>query len=149
MQRFMLPRLFGLFSALLKKISQKNTQKFWRFKKLSYLCIAFSENGRLAQLVQSVCLTSRGSGVRIPQRPQNKKLSSRRQQPPQERDGRLAQLVQSVCLTSRGSGVRIPQRPLTNHYHCKTIQAVFLTKTAFFIIIFLPILIFVDNFDTN
>ena len=25
--------------------------------------------GRLAQLVQSVCLTSRGSGVRIPQRP--------------------------------------------------------------------------------
>ena len=27
------------------------------------------ETGRLAQLVQSVCLTSRGSGVRIPQRP--------------------------------------------------------------------------------
>ena len=25
--------------------------------------------GRLAQLVQSICLTSRGSGVRIPQRP--------------------------------------------------------------------------------
>ena len=29
------------------------------------------ENGRLAQLVQSVCLTSRGSAVRIRQRPQN------------------------------------------------------------------------------
>ncbi len=29
--------------------------------------------GRLAQLVQSVCLTSRGSGVRIPQRPQKRK----------------------------------------------------------------------------
>ena len=29
----------------------------------------FSHEGRLAQLVQSVCLTSRGSGVRIPQRP--------------------------------------------------------------------------------
>ena len=28
-----------------------------------------NEKGRLAQLVQSVCLTSRGSGVRIPQRP--------------------------------------------------------------------------------
>ena len=28
-----------------------------------------SRIGRLAQLVQSVCLTSRGSGVRIPQRP--------------------------------------------------------------------------------
>jgi hypothetical protein len=28
--------------------------------------------GRLAQLVQSICLTSRGSGVRIPHRPQSK-----------------------------------------------------------------------------
>ena len=28
-----------------------------------------NKKGRLAQLVQSVCLTSRGSGVRIPQRP--------------------------------------------------------------------------------
>ena len=42
---------------------------FWWFKKKLYLCNAFGENGRLAQLVQSVCLTSRGSGVRIPQRP--------------------------------------------------------------------------------
>ena len=32
-----------------------------------------SQIGRLAQLVQSVCLTSRGSGVRIPQRPHTKK----------------------------------------------------------------------------
>ena len=31
-----------------------------------------SKEGRLAQLVQSVCLTSRGSGVRIPQRPPRK-----------------------------------------------------------------------------
>ena len=31
--------------------------------------IKASQIGRLAQLVQSVCLTSRGSGVRIPQRP--------------------------------------------------------------------------------
>ena len=30
------------------------------------------EHGRLAQLVQSICLTSRGSGVRIPQRPLHK-----------------------------------------------------------------------------
>ena len=29
----------------------------------------WKRDGRLAQLVQSVCLTSRGSGVRIPQRP--------------------------------------------------------------------------------
>ena len=30
----------------------------------------FHEHGSLAQLVQSVCLTSRGSGVRLPQLPQ-------------------------------------------------------------------------------
>ena len=50
--------------------------------------------GRLAQLVQSVCLTSRGSA----------RVSF-------QKAGRLAQLVQSVCLTSRGSAVRIRQRP--------------------------------------
>ena len=32
----------------------------------NYIC---TPPGRLAQLVQSTCLTSRGSGVRIPQRP--------------------------------------------------------------------------------
>ena len=45
-----------------------------QIKKTSYLCTRNQETralGRLAQLVQSVCLTSRGSGVRIPQRPQN------------------------------------------------------------------------------
>ena len=31
------------------------------------------QEGRLAQLVQSVCLTSRGSGVRLPQRPPKKR----------------------------------------------------------------------------
>ncbi len=41
-------------------------------KKMPYLCIAFETEvyGRLAQLVQSICLTSRGSAVRIRQRPQ-------------------------------------------------------------------------------
>ena len=38
---------------------------------LSYLCTR--NRGSLAQLVQSVCLTSRGSGVRIPQLPLNPK----------------------------------------------------------------------------
>ena len=61
--------------------------------------------GRLAQLVQSICLTSRGSAVRIRQRPHRIKLSN-------SPFGRLAQLVQSICLTSRGSAVRIRQRPL-------------------------------------
>ena len=46
---------------------------FGGLKKTLYLCIAFSENGRLAQLVQSICLTSRGSAVRIRQRPQQNK----------------------------------------------------------------------------
>ena len=63
-------------------------------------------NGRLAQLVQSICLTSRGSAVRIRQRPQKHKTYI-----PRYVYGRLAQLVQSICLTSRGSAVRIRQRP--------------------------------------
>ena len=63
------------------------------------------ESGRLAQLVQSVCLTSRGSAVRIRQRPLVFLFHSA------DFIGRLAQLVQSVCLTSRGSAVRIRQRP--------------------------------------
>ena len=89
--------------------------------------------GSLAQLVQSVCLTSRGSGVRIPQLPQffpqgagkdGKRKGGRvkilgrktryslfRKKRHIDLIGSLAQLVQSVCLTSRGSGVRIPQLP--------------------------------------
>ena len=44
---------------------------FWYFQNKLYLCIAFETEvyGRLAQLVQSICLTSRGSAVRIRQRP--------------------------------------------------------------------------------
>ena len=47
---------------------------FAEFKKMPYLCIAFETEvyGRLAQLVQSICLTSRGSAVRIRQRPHKK-----------------------------------------------------------------------------
>ena len=65
----------------------------------------FKKWGRLAQLVQSVCLTSRGSAVRIRQRPPPHFILSL------FKKGRLAQLVQSICLTSRGSAVRIRQRP--------------------------------------
>ena len=81
------------------------------FVRCPYLCIAFENNGRLAQLVQSVCLTSRGSGVRIPQRPRTIERWFLKGECFSKAIGRLAQLVQSVCLTSRGSGVRIPQRP--------------------------------------
>ena len=60
---------------------KNNCKMFCHVKKRLYLCIAFKENnfrrasekseilGRLAQLVQSICLTSRGSAVRIRQRP--------------------------------------------------------------------------------
>ena len=95
--------------------------------------------GRLAQLVQSICLTSRGSAVRIRQRPLPKSINCQifpfgafssagsEHLPYKQRVGgsnpstptklnidfgRLAQLVQSICLTSRGSAVRIRQRPL-------------------------------------
>jgi adenylosuccinate lyase len=45
---------------------------------MPYLCIAFETEvyGRLAQLVQSICLTSRGSAVRIRQRPHKKRNTS-------------------------------------------------------------------------
>ena len=56
-------------------------QNVWRFQKKPYLCIAFETEvyGRLAQLVQSIWFTPRGSGVRIPQRPQNRKLKMLRE----------------------------------------------------------------------
>ena len=41
------------------------------FKKEQRFLNKRKANGRLAQLVQSICLTSRGSAVRIRQRPQN------------------------------------------------------------------------------
>ena len=69
--------------------------------------------GRLAQLVQSICLTSRGSAVRIRQRPlpTDKPSGKMTKRVRSHTLGRLAQLVQSICLTSRGSAVRIRQRP--------------------------------------
>ena len=52
----------------------KNRKKFGRLAEKQYLCAAFERKerpGRLAQLVQSICLTSRGSAVRIRQRPRS------------------------------------------------------------------------------
>jgi hypothetical protein len=46
-----------------------------RIKSRLYLQPFQCDSGRLAQLVQSICLTSRGSGVRIPHRPQHKSRS--------------------------------------------------------------------------
>ncbi len=64
---------------LIKKYTEKKyhffDKKIWSIKKTIYICTrktaiqADSEKGRLAQLVQSTCLTSRGSLVRIQYRP--------------------------------------------------------------------------------
>ena len=42
-------------------------------KKVRNFASLLRREGRLAQLVQSICLTSRGSAVRIRQRPQTSK----------------------------------------------------------------------------
>ena len=68
----------GLRSAIRRALAVigRNTKRISKTFKSScrtridnYICTPL---GRLAQLVQSTCLTSRGSGVRIPQRPQPK-----------------------------------------------------------------------------
>ena len=68
----------GLRSAIRRALAVigRNTKRISKTFKSScrtridnYIC---TPPGRLAQLVQSTCLTSRGSGVRIPQRPQLK-----------------------------------------------------------------------------
>ena len=41
-------------------------KKFAESKNLRIFAIPKQKNGSIAQLVQSVCLTSRGSGVRLP-----------------------------------------------------------------------------------
>ena len=63
--------IISWFLLLIKSFLKNNMQNVWRFQKKPYLCIAFETEvyGRLAQLVQSICLTSRGSAVRIRQRP--------------------------------------------------------------------------------
>ena len=63
--------IIRVFLCLIKTFLKNNTWKVCRIQKKPYLCIAFETEvyGRLAQLVQSICLTSRGSAVRIRQRP--------------------------------------------------------------------------------
>ena len=76
------------FTSVLRRFKndEKNREKilllffqktFGRLKNNAYLCIALANHGCLAQLVQSICLTSRGSGVRIPQHPPQEKGSHR------------------------------------------------------------------------
>ena len=53
-----------------KIISKKRAEKFAVYRIWRIFASLLKKNGRLAQLVQSICLTSRGSAVRIRQRPQ-------------------------------------------------------------------------------
>ena len=96
-------KFFSTFSQKYLEVIKKAVS-LQRFREIEHIKLNEQMKGRLAQLVQSICLTSRGSAVRI------------RQRPPFITNGfhfgRLAQLVQSICLTSRGSAVRIRQRPL-------------------------------------
>ena len=48
---------------------KKIHQSFAEFKNCTTFASAIKQYGRLAQLVQSIWFTPRGSGVRIPQRP--------------------------------------------------------------------------------
>ena len=58
------------FVDAIAKFIEKSCPKIWQVKKKSIPLQRFWErDGRLAQLVQSICLTSRGSAVRIRQRP--------------------------------------------------------------------------------
>ena len=66
------------FAPIIGEISEKIAKKIWRFRNIAYLCNPEQQKcirdalGSIAQLVQSVCLTSRGSGVRLPLLPQQK-----------------------------------------------------------------------------
>ena len=109
----------NFFSIFLPKHLEviKKAVSLQRFREIRLTKLTEVMKGRLAQLVQSICLTSRGSAVRIRQRPliYTKLISI----------GRLAQLVQSICLTSRGSAVRIRQRPLKEKSVSRMINGLF------------------------
>ena len=100
-------KFFSTFSQKYLEVIKKAVS-LQRFREIEHIKLNEQMKGRLAQLVQSICLTSRGSAVRIRQRPPLNLLFHRKI------FGRLAQLVQSICLTSRGSAVRIRQRPPLN-----------------------------------
>ena len=70
----------NFFSTFLLKCLEviKKAVSLQRFREIRLTKFTEVMKGRLAQLVQSICLTSRGSAVRIRQRPLNKKSVSRK-----------------------------------------------------------------------
>lgn len=71
--------------------SKKICQSFAEFKNCTTFASAIKQHGRLAQLVQSIWFTPRGSGVRIPQRPQKRSLT--------KKFVRLFLFLTAFCLT--------------------------------------------------
>ena len=90
------------YKGILKKNRKKVAKHFVGYEKSTNFALALKKDmashklGRLAQLVQSVCLTSRGSAVRIRQRPLKRKVFDRLE------NGSLAQLNRALDYGSRG-----------------------------------------------
>ena len=107
----LLLKISGL-KKVMKKSWKKNKKTFGGLRKSLYLCTRFREGtreflkrqGRLAQLVQSICLTSRGSAVRIRQRPQidETKVASFFENLKHYSFGSLAQLNRAFDYGSKG-----------------------------------------------
>ena len=70
--------VMNFFSTFLLKCLEviKKAVSLQRFREIRHTKFTEVMKGRLAQLVQSICLTSRGSAVRIRQRPLKKRLTS-------------------------------------------------------------------------
>ena len=66
-------KFFSTFSQKYLEVIKKAVS-LQRFREIEHIKLNEQMKGRLAQLVQSICLTSRGSAVRIRQRPQVLKL---------------------------------------------------------------------------
>ena len=66
-------KFFSTFSLKYLEVIKKAVS-LQRFREIEHIKLNEQMKGRLAQLVQSICLTSRGSAVRIRQRPLKKDL---------------------------------------------------------------------------
>ena len=66
-------KFFSTFSQKYLEVIKKAVS-LQRFREIEHIKLNEQMKGRLAQLVQSICLTSRGSAVRIRQRPPKKEI---------------------------------------------------------------------------
>ena len=70
-------KFFSTFSQKYLEVIKKAVS-LQRFREIEHIKLNEQMKGRLAQLVQSICLTSRGSAVRIRQRPLLMKVFQRK-----------------------------------------------------------------------